>query len=93
MMDHVIASLQSVTIQGLPVEWISTHGSGRRTVLIANHSETSWNGQINIQGLSDNYRRCIELLSGREIPFLHDNMNKSIAVEVPAYDVGIFRWE
>jgi hypothetical protein len=93
MMDHVIAPLQSLTIQGLPVEWISTHGSGRRTVLIANHSETSWNGQINIRNLSDNYRQCIELLSGREIPFLHDNMNKSIAVEIPAYDVGIFRWE
>lgn len=93
VMDHVIAPLQPATIQGLPIEWISAHGPGRRTVLVANHSETSWKGQINIRDLSDSYRRCIELLSGREVPFLRDSMNKSIVVEVPAYDVGIFRWE
>jgi hypothetical protein len=62
-------------------------------VLVANHSETSWKGQINLRVLSDNYRQCVELLSWREIPFLHDIMNKSIAAEAPVYDVGILRWE
>ena len=91
--DHVIKRLQPVTIRGLPVEWVSTRGPGRRTVLIANHSEKIWTGRINIRNTADNYQTCIELLSGREIPFANDSENSSITVEVPPYDVGIFRWQ
>jgi len=28
-----------------------------------------------------------------EISFANDSRNNSMMVEVPAYDVGIFRWE
>ena len=34
-----------------------------------------------------------QVFDRREIPFLNDSINKSIAVEIPAFDVGIFRWE
>jgi hypothetical protein len=44
-------------------------------VLAANHSETSWKGQINIRSATDDYRQCVELLSGREMPFIRDSVN------------------
>ena len=93
MMDHVMASVRPVTIEGLPVEWLSTHGSGRRTVLVANHSEQSWKGRIEVKNVGDNCGKCAELLRGSELPFTKDNDGYSIVAEVPAYDVGIFRWE
>jgi len=93
MMDHVMTSVRPVTIEGLPVEWLSTRGPGRRTVLIANHSEQNWQGRIRIRATSRSYGKCVELLRDCEWPFTQDKNDYSAAVEVPAYDVGVFRWE
>jgi hypothetical protein len=93
MMDHVMASMKPVAIEGLPVEWLSTRGPGRRTVLIANHSEQNWQGRIRIRATSRSYGKCVELLRDCEWPFTQDKSDYSTAVEVPAYDVGVFRWE
>ena len=60
------------------------HRIVRRTVLIANHSEQSWRGRIEVKNVTDNYGKCAELLRGRESPFTKDNDGYSIVAEVPA---------
>jgi hypothetical protein len=49
--------------------------------------------RIEVENVTDNYGKCTELLRGRELPFTKDSDGYSIVAEVPAYDVGIFRWE
>lgn len=93
LMDHVIEPLQPVIVRGLPVEWVSTEGPERRTVVIANHGEDAWKGEVTLRGVLDPSKKCIELLSGRRIPHTINSRDVSLDVEVAPYDLAVFRWE
>ena len=93
MIDNIIEPIQPVVIQGLPVEWLSTHGPARRTVLVANHNEQEWKGLVTVRNIPGNTKKCVELLTGKVIRFETTNNQATVKLKIPRFDIRILRWE
>jgi len=93
MIDNIIRPIQPVVVQGLPVEWLSTSGPARRTVLVANHSEQEWNGLFAVRNIPENTKKCVELLTGKVIHYEVKNNKAIVKLKIPRFDIRILRWE
>jgi hypothetical protein len=93
LMNNIIRSIQPVIVEGLPVEWVSTQGPDRRTVLVANHSEQKWKGLVKVRDIPINSNKCVDLITGSVLSFQIENNSARIQIEIPPFDVRIIRWE
>ncbi|MHC4535545.1 MAG: type 1 glutamine amidotransferase family protein [Planctomycetota bacterium] len=93
MIDNIIEPIQPVVVQGLPVEWLSTHGPTRKTVLVANHNEQEWKGLVTVRNIPGNTKKCVELLTGKVINFKAQNNQATVKLKIPRFDIRILRWE
>ncbi|MBN2569798.1 MAG: hypothetical protein JXB42_10260 [Deltaproteobacteria bacterium] len=93
MMNNIIGPIQPVIVEGLPVEWVSTQGPNRRTVLVANHSEQKWKGFVTVREIPIDSNKCVDLITGSVLSFQIENNSARIQIEIPPFDVRILRWE
>jgi hypothetical protein len=93
LMDHTMALVQPVTVTGLPVEWMSTTGAEHRTVVIANHAERAWNGEVTVRRVPADARSCRELLTGETYASSYADGATRVRLTVPPYDLRAVRWE
>lgn len=92
MLDTVMASVQPITIEGIPVQWCSTRSDKTRTVAIANHSGETWQGAVCIKDLSPDLRVCREMRGQKSQIFAVKNGITRLDLSIPAYDVAVVRW-
>ena len=92
LLDKVIASVQPVFVEGLPVEWMSTTGADHRTVLVANHSGEVWQGSLQAKNVSPRLTICRELLTETPMTVQRTNGAAVVSLEIPPYDVRVIRW-
>lgn len=92
LVDEVIGPVQPVRVDGLPVEWLSTHGSDHRTVVIANHDGQPWQGTVTLRLVPSEFDECRELLTGEVMKPIHNTADRSCVVEVPPYDVRVIQY-
>ncbi len=92
MLDTVMASVQPITVEGIPVQWCSTRSDNTRTVAIANHSGETWQGTVCIKDLSPDLRVCREMRSQKSQVFAVKNGITRLDLSIPAYDVAVVRW-
>ena len=90
--DEVIRPVQPVLIDGLPVEWLSTHDANHRTVVIANHDGQPWRGTVTLRDVPTDFRACRELMTGESVNSHRKADGRSCLVEVPPYDVRVIRY-
>jgi hypothetical protein len=92
LLDAVISDVQPVTVEGLPVEWLSTTGAGHRTAVIANHDGHAWEGTVHVKKVDSHLEVCTELRTGETVDFVRENGGATVRLQVPAYEVRILRW-
>ena len=92
MLDRVMAAVQPITIEGIPVEWCSTRSDSTRTIAMANHSGETWQGTVCIKGLSPDLGLCREMRSQRSLTCQIKNGVTRLDLAIPAYDVAVVRW-
>lgn len=90
--DEIIRPVQPVLVDGLPVEWLSTHGPDHRTVVIANHDGQPWRGTVTLRDVPFRLTACVELLTGKAVTSHRKANGQSCIVEVPPYDVRVIRY-
>lgn len=91
MMDAICDSLQPVQIRGLPVEWLSTRGENRRTVVVANHNDIRWSGEVVWRHCTAAIRKASELSTGHDLSTRIENQDIVISLEIPPFDLRIVR--
>lgn len=92
MLDRVMASVQPISIEGIPVQWCSTRSDKTRTIAIANHSGETWQGAVCIKDLSPDLRLCREMRTRKSQVFAFKNGTARLELSIPAYDVAVLRW-
>jgi hypothetical protein len=92
MLDTVMAAVQPITIEGIPVQWCSTRTDHTRTVAIANHSGEPWKGAVCIRDLPPDLRVCREMRGGKSQSFTLKQGITRLDLSIPAYDVAVVRW-
>jgi len=89
MFDEVIGSVQPVTIEGLPLSWVSSKRRDGLIIALANNSDIKWNGLIRVRSLEASTTSCRELLTGESIKIQGEGSQASWDVVVPPFDVRI----
>ena len=92
MLDTVMPTVQSITVEGIPVQWCSTRSENARTIAIANHSGETWHGTVSIKDLSPDLRLCREMRSRRSLKYQIKDGITQLDLTIPAYDVAVVRW-
>jgi hypothetical protein len=92
LLDETIGQVQPVSVEGLPVEWLSTRGEKQRTVLVANHSGEKWEGSIKVNRHDRRLDRCTELLGDEQVDYLSSDEECQVNLRIPPYDLRILRW-
>jgi len=91
-LDEFIAPVQSVAIDGLPVQWTSTREADSRTVAVANHADVKWEGTVRLLGHNPEHSTCTELRSGRRLDFDIADSEARVRIAIEPYDVSVVRW-
>ena len=89
LLDQAIGSVQPVSVQGLPVEWLSASGPGNRTVVIANNGSEYWSGRLSIRDSNRRVRSCQELLSERPLDIERTHDGIIVGLDIAPFDLGI----
>ncbi len=92
MLDTVMATVQPITIEGIPVQWCSTRSDKACTIAIANHSGETWQGTVCIRDLSPDLDLCREMRTQKSLAFEIKNGATRLDLSIPAYDVSVVRW-
>jgi hypothetical protein len=92
LFDEVIGAVQPVSVDGLPVEWLSARGEKDYTVVVANNDGAPWRGTVSTERVPEAWDSCRELLTQSTIAFSRAGDRSDCVLEVPAYDVRAVRW-
>lgn len=90
--DHVLAAVQPVHIEGLPIQWISTRRPGAHTVVLSNNDDREWTGRVTARVVEPSLRSCRELLAERELETARTGESSSVALAVPPFGVAVIEW-
>lgn len=93
LFDQVLGGVQPVTVEGLPIQYLSTTGPGQRTVAALNHRETPWRGTITLADPDASYKKCTELVTSTSVEFKKTAQGLVCTIEIGAYDVAVLRFE
>lgn len=91
-LDDIIGAVQPVTVEGLPLHWVSSKRDGDITVALANNSDIEWKGRICVRSVDAPSAECRELLTGESVVTQHETAQASCDVTVPAFDVRVLAW-
>jgi len=92
LFDEVIRSVQPVSIIGRPVEWLSQRGPDHRTVVVANHDESPWNGQVILFRQEEELSVCRDALSGEALHFDREDNIAKISLALPGHCAKVIRF-
>ncbi len=93
LFDQVISGVQPVTVEGFPIQYMSTTGDKQRTVVALNHREKPWNGTITLADAAAGYKKCTDLLTSKPVKFKKSSEGLSCKVDIAAYDLVALRFE
>lgn len=96
VLDKHIFEIQPVHVEGPPAAWVSSTGddsSPHRTVVIANHADTDWQGKIAVANVPDSLHTCRDVVSGAVLPFDLVEGCAVAEITIPPYSVRVLRWQ
>lgn len=93
LFDTVMAQVQPVVVEGLPVEWVSTLQDGQHTVVLANHDGQPWRGKVTLKSSTKDKLTCTELFSGKKLSVHRKDTGYQVTLDIPAYEVSVIRWQ
>ena len=89
MLDRVMASVQPITMEGIPLQWCSIRSDHARTIAMANHSGETWQGTLCIRDLSPDLGVCREMRSKKSLVCQVKDSVTRVDLSIPAYDVAV----
>jgi len=92
MFDEVIASVQPLKIEGLPIHWTSSRRQDGLAVALANNSGIEWKGRIQPKFLEARHAECRELLTGESFTNQCEEERAACDIVVPPFDVRVLSW-
>ncbi len=92
LFDSVIAKVQPVKVEGLPIQWLSTTQGREKTVVLINNSYCNWEGRVYVENSFSSYSQCLELFSQEEISYEQNEGVYKVNFEISSYDLKAIRF-
>ena len=92
LLDAVITPIQPVTLDGPPAAWASSRSNAAIHVVIANHDDASWQGEVVLRNVNETFDLCRDSIRDEPIVFQRNGKDARVALDIEAYGTRVLQW-